>query len=90
MFLCKEVSCFENLQLAGYCVNFRKIPGYCCKRSAFFDCGRNMRHFLCGVEKVKRFVNIRLHWIVRNLKKISKMSTLTTLEKFLPTPVVAY
>jgi len=35
-----------------------------------------MRHFLCGVERVKRFVNVHLHCIVSNLKMISKMSTL--------------
>jgi len=28
-------------------------------------------HFLCGVETVKCFVNIRLHCNVSNLKKIS-------------------
>jgi len=31
--------------------------------------------FLCGVETVKSFVNIRLHCDVSNLKKISKMLT---------------
>jgi len=29
-----------------------------------------------GVERVKRFVNVNLHCIVSNLKRISKMSTL--------------
>jgi len=42
-------------------------------------------HFLCGVETVKRFVNVRLHCNVSNLKKISKMSTLQPLGKFLRT-----
>jgi len=39
-----------------------------------------------GVERVKRFMNVHLHCIVTNLKRISKTSTLpTTLEKFLRT-----
>jgi len=33
-----------------------------------------MGHYLWGVERVKRFVNVHLHCIVSNLKKISKMS----------------
>jgi len=28
-----------------------------------------MSNFLCGVERVKRFVKVHLHCIVRNLKK---------------------
>jgi len=40
------------------------IPGYCCQRSAFWDCYRNMGHFLCSVERTKRFVNVHLHCIV--------------------------
>jgi len=35
-----------------------------------------MVNFRCGVERVKRFVNVDLHCIVTNLKTISKMSTL--------------
>ena len=35
-----------------------------------------MGHFLCGVETVKRFVNILLHCNVSNLKKISTTPTL--------------
>ena len=33
-----------------------------------------MRHFLCGVQRVKNFMNLHLHCIVSNLEKISKMS----------------
>ena len=33
----------------------------------FCDCCRSMRDFLCGVERVKRFVNIHLHCIDSNL-----------------------
>ena len=47
-------------------------------------------HCLCGVETVKRFVNIRLHCNVSNLKKISKMSTLHPLEKFLRMPMATF
>jgi len=31
-------------------------------------------HYLWGVQSVKRFVNVHLHCMVSNLKKISKMS----------------
>jgi len=41
------------------------------------------------VERVKRFVNVHLHCIVSNLKRISKVSTLFPLEKFLRTPMDA-
>jgi len=42
-----------------------------------------------GVESVKRFVNVCLHCIVSNLKRISKVSTLLPLEKFLWTSMDA-
>jgi len=42
-----------------------------------------------GVERVKRFVSVYLHSIVSNLKKISKISTLPPMEKFLRTPMDA-
>ena len=35
-----------------------------------------MGHLLCDFERVKRFVNVHLHCIVSNLKRVSKMSTL--------------
>jgi len=45
-------------------------------------------HFLCGVETVKRFVNVHLHCNVSNLKNISNIMTLPpSLEKFLLTPM---
>jgi len=49
-----------------------------------------MGNFLCGVETAKRFVNIRLHCSVSNLRKISKMSTFHPLEKFLRTPMATF
>ena len=56
---------------------------YCVKRSIavptkriFRDCCRNMGHFLSGVERAKRFVNVLSHRTVTNLKKIREMSTL--------------
>ena len=60
--------CVENLQIA-YGVNCRNtnIPGYCCQQSVFCDCYRNMGHFLCSVERIKRFVNVHLHCIVSNI-----------------------
>jgi len=38
-----------------------------------------------GVERVKRFVNVQLHGIVSNLKRIRTISTLAPLETFLRT-----
>jgi len=49
-----------------------------------------MEHCLCGVETVKRFVNIRLHCNVSKLKKISKMSTFHLLEKFMGSPMATF
>jgi len=61
---------------------------YCVKRSMsekisflttkhnICDCCRSIGYFLCGVDRVKSFTNVYLHCIVRNLKKIRKMSTL--------------
>ena len=55
----KEMPCVENLQTA-YCVNRRNtnIPGYWCQQSVFWDSYRSMGHFLCSVERIKRFVNV--------------------------------
>ena len=43
---------------------------------AFFcDCYRNMGHFLCSVEGIRRFVNVLLHCIVSNVpSKVRKYS----------------
>jgi len=50
-----------------------------------------MGHFLCGVETVKRFVNVHLQCNVSNLKNISNMMTLPPpLEKFLLTPMATF
>ena len=38
--------------------------------------------FFCGVDRVKRYVNVHLHCIVSSLKWTSKMSTLPTRGKF--------
>jgi len=37
----------------------------------------NMGHFLCGVERVKCFVNIRLHCIYSSLKRVRIKPTLS-------------
>jgi len=60
--------CVKNLQIAC-CENSRNtnIPGYCCQQSVFCDCYRNMVHFLCSVERTKRFVNVHLHCIISNV-----------------------
>jgi len=47
--------------------------------SAACNCCRNIGHFLCGAERVKRFVYVNLRGVVRNLKQISKMSFLDPL-----------
>jgi len=55
----------------------------------FCDCIPNMAHFLCGLERVRCFMNVRLRCFASNQKNISKMSTLPLhLEKFLRTPMV--
>jgi len=43
---------------------------------AFFcECYRNMGHFVCGVESIKRFLNVHLHCIVSNVpNQVSKYS----------------
>ena len=43
----------------------------------FWECCRNMGHFLCGAEKVKHHLNVHLHCIVSSLTRTRKMSTLT-------------
>jgi len=42
----------------------------------FFNCFRKIGHFHCDSERVERFVNVHLHFIVSNLKRMSKISTL--------------
>jgi len=41
-----------------------------------------MDHFLCRVERVKRFVKVDLHCIIRNLKGLRKMSPFSTWKIF--------
>ena len=41
-----------------------------------------------GLERLKSFVNVHLHCIISNLKRISKISTLPPMEIFLRTPMV--
>jgi len=72
----KGMPCVENLQTA-HNVNCRNtnIPSYCCQRSVFCDCYRNMGHFLCSVARIKRFLNAHLHCIVSNVPyKVRKYS----------------
>ena len=56
----------DSLLCTVYCRN-TNIPGYFCQRSVFCDCYCNMGHFLCSVERIKRFVNVHLHCIVSNV-----------------------
>ena len=47
---------------------------------AFCECYRNTGHFLCSVERIKRFVNVHLHFIVSNAPyKVRKYSGPTEL-----------
>ena len=47
------------------------------------NCYRNIGQFLCGAERVMRFVYVNLHCIVSNLKRISK-NFLHPWKKFFP------
>jgi len=55
----KEMSYVENLQIAHYVNPNTIIPGYCCQPNVFCDCYRNTGHFLCSVERINRFLNLR-------------------------------
>ena len=68
--------CVEFLQIA-YCVNCRIVIlihlAIAAEEAFFCDC--NMGHFLCSVERIKRFVNVHLHCIASNvLSKVRKYS----------------
>ena len=56
--------CVEFLQI-GYCVNCRIVIliylAIAANEAFVCDCYRNMGHFLCSVERIKRFVNVHLH-----------------------------
>jgi len=56
-------------------------------KHVFCDCCRNIAHFLCGAERVKRFVNVHLHLNSYQPEKDNKVSMLPTLEKLLRTPM---
>jgi len=43
-------------------------------KRTFNDSSLNIGHFLRGVARLKHFVNVHLHCIVSNLKRIYKMS----------------
>ena len=61
--------CVEFLQIA-YCVNCRIVIliylTIAANEAFFCDCYRNVGHFLCSVERIKRFV-VHLHCIVSNV-----------------------
>ena len=42
----------------------------------FWDCCTNVGHFLCGVAKVKRYVNVYLHLCCQQPEMDNRMSTL--------------
>jgi len=49
MLVCKEVSCFDNLQIGFSVIIAKLLP-----TKRIFDCCCNMGHFLCGGERVKQ------------------------------------
>ena len=53
----------------------------------FWDCCSDVGHFLCGVGRVKRYVNVYFHLYRQQPEMTTKMSTLPTLEKYLRTPM---
>jgi len=59
----------------------KKVENHVLEGALFATFCRNIEHFLCGVLRLKRFVYVRLRCIVRNLKRISKMSILPPLGK---------
>jgi len=74
---------------------------YCCQRGLygvkrniaankahFWDYCINVGHFLCGVARVNVMWTSICICIVSSLKWTSKMSTLTTLEKYLQIPML--
>jgi len=67
---------FEKSADSLFC-NLSQYTWLLLPRSAFF--------VTIAVKSRKRFVNVRLHCIVSNLKSISKISTLLPMEKFLRT-----
>jgi len=48
-----------------------------------------MGNFLCGIERVRRFVNVHLHGIGSNLKKDKQNVDVASLEEFLRTPMAS-
>jgi len=46
-----------------------------------------MGKFLCGLDRVKRFVKVDLHCIFRNLKNDKRNVDVDPLEKFLQMPI---
>jgi len=54
------------------CENKHELKALLPTKPNFCDCCHNIGHFPCGVQRVKRFVNVHLHCIVSNLKRISK------------------
>ena len=70
----------------SYCVRSMNEKN-CCQQRAVSDCCRNMLgHFLCGVERVERFMDVHLHCIGSNVGKV-EMAT-PRLEKFLRTRIL--
>jgi len=60
----KEIPCVEFLQIAysvNCCIAILIYLAIAANEAFFCDCYCNMEHFLCGVERIKRFVNVHLH-----------------------------
>jgi len=55
------------------------MPGYCCQRTHFCDCCRNMGIFLYGVERTKAFCECSFELHLQQAEKDKKMLTLLPL-----------
>ena len=58
------------------------------KEAHFWDCCSNVGHFLCGVARVKRYVNVYLHFYRQQPEMDNQNVDFVHPEKFLPTPML--
>jgi len=83
--VCDVVGTFwRTPQRFGTTIEIRR-PGNCASLAPLVTPLCSMGHVRYGVKRVKRFVNVHLPCIVSNMERISKISSLPTLEKFLRT-----
>jgi len=76
----------EKLQIA-YCLIIVIYLAIADNEAYFGSCCPNTGHYPCGVESIKRFLNVHLHCVVSNLKMISTIRRCPFMEKFLQPPM---